>query len=475
MAVRLFILFQIFLLFISLSCNYKFKITVDPQDTSIFINGEKIFNNDIYISKNNEIKVECKRRGYKDFEKIFGKKNPFGVEKIDIKMDKEEYSIIIDTINNKSELYYDSKKLGTTPCRIKLKYGAYSMILKRNGFADQVIRVEARRDGNYFYCHKKDYILLPQIGVFQCGSLPKQIIYSPEDDYIFIPVLGGDGFQIFNNDTLKIDDYIVAPDKTKSSGFPEGLFIKEKNVFLISQMTTGKIYEYSYPQVKYKRTISTGGIWSKFMVWCDELQVVAVSNWSTNDVSIINYESGEVIKKIDTAPAPRGLIFSKDGKYLFITSFEGGKIYKVKTDNWKIEKVIDKKNAAMRHIILSDDNKKAYVSNMYHNEVYEIDVDDFTIINTYKVDYNPNTIAMTPDNKFIYVSCRGPNAPETYLERSPRNGFITIIDIENKKIAGYIEGGNQPTGLDISKDGNYLAFSNFRDNNFEIYWLGNND
>jgi DNA-binding beta-propeller fold protein YncE len=72
----------------------------------------------------------------------------------------------------------------------------------------------------------------------------------------------------------------------------------------------------------------------------------------------------------------------------------------------------------------------------------------------------------------LFVSCRGPNDPETYLTRSPRNGRNAIIDLTTKKIIGTIEGGNQPTGLDVSNDGNYVCFSNFRDNNIEIYYIG---
>ena len=31
------------------------------------------------------------------------------------------------------------------------------------------------------------------------------------------------------------------------------------------------------------------------------------------------------------------------------------------------------------------------------------------------------------------------------------------------------EGGNQPTGLDVSDNGNLLCFSNFQDENIELY------
>ena len=285
-------------------------------------------------------------------------------------------------------------------------------------------------------------------------------------------ILDGYGFEIFDIDTLKVIKKVDAPMNKELKGFAEGLFIKEKNVFLISQMTTGLIYEFSYPENNFIRTIDSKGLWSKFIAWSPVLQVIAISNWSSNDVSIIEYSTGELIRKIPTAAAPRGLVFSNDGNYLYVTSFDGGMIHKFNTTNWREEKNIFKQNAAMRHIVKTKDDLKLYVSNMFHNEIYEIDSKDFKILNTFKVFDNPNTVEITPDDKYLYVSCRGKNAPETYLTRSPENGKIMIIDLEEKKISYSIEGGNQPTGLGLSSDGNYLCFSNFRDNNFELYWIG---
>ncbi|HPO49637.1 MAG TPA: YVTN family beta-propeller repeat-containing protein, partial [Spirochaetota bacterium] len=74
----------------------------------------------------------------------------------------------------------------------------------------------------------------------------------------------------------------------------------------------------------------------------------------------------------------------------------------------------------------------------------------------------------------LFVSSRGPNDPESYLNRSPENGRITTIDVEKQEIINVFEGGNQPTGLDVSNNGKYLCFSNFRDKNIEIYYLDNN-
>lgn len=309
--------------------------------------------------------------------------------------------------------------------------------------------------------------VLTKIDKYKCGKQPKQVLFSPDDKYIIMPLLDEDGFDIFDMETKKILKRVNPPDK-KSLGFAEGLFIPEKKAFFVSQMTTGKIHEYSYPDFTYKRSISTDGNWSKFMVWNGDKEIIAVSNWVSNNISIIDYKTGKVLRKISTAAAPRGLYFLDHGKEIISLAFDGGKIEKFEVDTGKRIDSISIKNSAMRHIVVNSTETKAYVSDMYFKTVYEIDLAEFKINAQTKVFNNPNTIDLLND-KYLFVSCRGPNNPDDYTKRSPKNGKIFILNTDDMSVVQEIEGGNQPTGLDISNNGKFLCFSNFQDANIELY------
>jgi len=321
------------------------------------------------------------------------------------------------------------------------------------------------------------FILLPvcaqpsltKIGTYSCGKQPKQVLFSPDDKYIVMPLLDEDGFDIFDVEKKEMLKR-VNPPNAKKLGFAEGLFIPEKNSFFVSQMTTATIYEYSYPEFEFKRSIYTEGNWSKFMVWNADKQIIAVSNWVSNDISIIDYKTGKVLRKIPTAAAPRGLWFLNDGKEILSLGYEGGKIEKFEVDTGKKLNTIAIKNSAMRHVVLNSAATKAYISDMYYRSVYEVDLAEFKITKQTKVFNNPNTVDLYKD-RYLFVSSRGPNNPEDYTKRSPKNGKITIIDTTDFSIVQEIEGGNQPTGLDISNNEAYLCFSNFQDANIELYTL----
>lgn len=308
---------------------------------------------------------------------------------------------------------------------------------------------------------------LTKIGTYKCGRQPKQVLFSPDSKYIIMPLLDDNGFDIFSVDEKKIIKRINPPNSNEK-GFAEGLFIPEKKVFLVSQMTTGKLYEYSYPDFTYKRSISTNGTWSKFIAFSNEKQLLAVSNWVSNDVSIIDYQTGNCIKKIKTGAAPRGLFFINNGSQIISLSFDAGVIEKLDVDTGKKLDSIYIENAAMRHIVINSKNTKAFVSDMYHRNIYEIDLSTFKLHRSTKVFNNPNTIDLMND-RWLFVSSRGPNNKEDYTKRSPENGKIQIIDTEKMEIILSIVGGNQPTGLDVSNDGKLLCFSNFQDENIELY------
>lgn len=307
-------------------------------------------------------------------------------------------------------------------------------------------------------------------GTFDCGSQPKQVLFSPDSRYIVLPLLDGDGFDIFDvQNEAMTKQHVVCPD-SELKGYAEGLFIPEKNAFLISQMTTGMVYEYSYPGFQYRRSIDTEGTWSKFIAWSPETGMIAVSNWLSNDVSLVNFETGEVVRKLSTGQAPRGLWFLNGGREIISLSFEGGVIEKFDCTTGKRLNVISIQNAAMRHIVVNRAETKAYISDMYYRSVYVVDLASFKIEKTVKVFNNPNTIDLIKD-RWLCVSCRGPNNPEDYTLRSPKDGKIYVFDTVDMSEYFIIDGGNQPTGLDVSPDDQYLCFSNFQDDNIELFSL----
>lgn len=182
-----------------------------------------------------------------------------------------------------------------------------------------------------------------------------------------------------------------------------------------------------------------------------------------------------MIRKIKTVKTPRGIWLTKDGNYLYVAGFENGEIEKIDLKTLE-RKVILKTGGAMRHIVGDEEKGILYVSDMAKNMIFKVFIETDKVFEFVETDNNPNTISLSPDGKILFVSCRGKNATkDNYYIPGPEWGSILLFDAESGELLDAIVGGNQPTALAVSSDGNYLAFSNFLDSNLEIFKIPSYD
>ena len=127
------------------------------------------------------------------------------------------------------------------------------------------------------------------------------------------------------------------------------------------------------------------------------------------------------------------------------------------------------RNFAMRHIVYDGFRGEYYITAMGAGRVYRLS-ENGEWLGWWDVGDKPNTCALSPDGSRLFVSCRGPNNPDTgYLHKGYELGKIFIINLISGSVEGWIWGRDQPTGLDVSPDGQYLVFSDFLSHRLELY------
>lgn len=201
---------------------------------------------------------------------------------------------------------------------------------------------------------------------------------------------------------------------------------------------------------------------------------VYLSHWQTCDISVINPDTHKEVQKIKTKTVPRGLAFSEDGKYMYCAQFEDAEgnsnCRLIKKDLASFKTVLEAGiKGAKRHIVADYKNGRLYVSDMLNAAVEVYSLKDDSLVKRIAVFSHPNTIQLSPDGKFLYVSCRGPNNPDKgYLYKGYVMGSLDVIDTETLMRIESIEAGNQPTGLDVSPDGTVIVLSDFLDHRIRI-------
>ncbi len=309
------------------------------------------------------------------------------------------------------------------------------------------------------------------------GNQPKSVTFI-DNDRVVLPLLADSGVQVLNVKTGE-KQFLQIPDAiAKKQGFVESLVRLQAGELWVSQMMVPAVHVFNLKDLSYKQTIQISGKWSKVMLEDKANKKVYLTNWLSYDISVIDTSSAPY-KEITRWPTgkmvPRGLALSGDSRLLYVAEFEGadpknklGRVRKLSTETGKTLSLFGPPGSK-RHITILTEQNQIIVSDMRTAVVEVYDLSTEKKIHNIPVYSKPNTITLSPDKSRLYVSCRGPNNPESYLKKGFHFGRVYTIDTKTWTVLEFWEGGNQPTGLDISPDGKTLVSSDFLDQQIRIY------
>lgn len=308
--------------------------------------------------------------------------------------------------------------------------------------------------------------LVDRTMVVTTGAAPKQVAFTPDATELWVTLLGGAGVEIFDPVTGESLGSIDLPE----AGAVEVIFDSEGETAYVSQMETATVYEVDVNTRSVTRALATGGSWTKVMLLSPDETRLWASNWVSNDVSEFDLATGEMVRRIPTVPTPRGLAIDPEGVKLYVAGYDVGDIEMIDLATGE-GTTIGHTGGAMRHLVADPTTGRIYASDMAKDLILLIDAATDQVSTLGSTDRLPNTIDLSPDGKFLAVSNRGRNNPETYYLPGPQWGSVLLLDTATGEVLDAIVGGNQPTGLDISADGRWLAYSDFLDNRVTILSL----
>jgi DNA-binding beta-propeller fold protein YncE len=359
-----------------------------------------------------------------------------------------------------------SVKAGQTPFNEIVSGGSAAVTFSYDGYnkLDQDISVDRDID-KFIYLDKSGQLVHHIRNITQVPS-PKGIAFSPDGKELWVAMLLNKkrGLSVYDvesgNDLADID--------LESGGGVELVFSKDGSRVYASQMETAKVFEIDAKTKKVLRSFGTQSAWTKVVELSPDGKTLYASNWSGNDVSAIDLESGRV-RRYPAVKTPRGIFLTNDGKTMYVAGYGNGEIEKIDLATG-LGSVIFKTGGAMRHIVADEARGVFFVSDMAKNAIFKVKLKDDTVVKFVDTDFDPNTIALSPDKKILFVSCRGRNNPDgNYYIPGPEWGSVQLFDAASGKMLDAIVGGNQPTALSVSGDGSLMAFSDFLDSRIEIF------
>ena len=373
-----------------------------------------------------------------------------------------------------------ARRVEKTLGRVRIKVdGQKTLQLEAPGFQHSSLPITKDLKGSLIVLNRATSVHT-YVKAFKTGKQPKSVTFI-DNDRVIIPLLDDkNGIELRNLRTGELK-FLNVPRKYKNQvGFVETLIRKKQNELWVSQMTTASVHVFSLDKLQYQFSIKTRGSWSKVMLENEKTRHVYLTNWVSKDISVIDVSNKpyKEVRRVRMKPAsPRGLALSKDGRRVYVAEFkqEGhkntrGYIRLVDANTFKTLKRFGPAGRK-RHIVSIGESERdlLFVSDMLKSRVEVYNMKTNQLIKTMKTYYRPNTIVLSPDHNRLYVSSRGPNNPKTYLMKGPRFGKVHVFDTTTFKEIDVWEGGNQPTGLDVSPDGCTVVSSDFLDRRIRVY------
>ena len=294
---------------------------------------------------------------------------------------------------------------------------------------------------------------------------PKGVSVTPDGSEAWTSILNGPpSIEIFDPRTgAKIGEVDIG-----THGAVEVIFNNAGTLAYTSQMETAKCYEIDVKTRKVIREFDTESAWTKWVSLSPDEKTLYASNWSGDDVSIINLSTGELVSRVRVSNTPRGMYATADGKSLYVAGFDSGDLERIDLATGEVTALYTD-GGALRHIVGDEATGRLFISDMSRNVVLVHDIAAGTTKKFVDTDQKPNTIDLTPDGKLLFVSCRGANNPKSYYIPGPEWGSILVFDTTTGEGLDAVIAGNQPTALDVSDDGKLLVFSDFLDNRLRVY------
>jgi YVTN family beta-propeller protein len=330
-----------------------------------------------------------------------------------------------------------------------------SEMLPKNGFLQ--IKLE------------KENGILESVREYTTGIQPKSAYFSPDGKRIFIPLLGQHGVDVFRFEQALVFEKRLSVPESKAAGFVEAMTDTQRRELWVSNMVENKVHIFDLDTLDYKLSLGTGGEYPKVIVQNPAGNLTLVSNWVSRDISVFDSETKKLLRRIPVNGTPRGMAFSPDGGLLYTAIYDQPIIAVVDMKENKVSKRyrLYSGEGAVRHVIYRED--RLYVSDMYRGTVNILNASTGVLLASKRIGSNINTIVLSPDGKRIFASSRGRNNSEDYTKPGPEFGAIYMLNAADLSVEEKVWGRNQPTGLAVSPDGKYLAFTDFLDANLELY------
>ena len=208
-----------------------------------------------------------------------------------------------------------------------------------------------------------------------------------------------------------------------------------KNAYFTAGQT-GWVVEVDTTTHEVTRAIPTHGKIAHMVLVSNDNQRLYTANIVSENVSVIDRKSGNLITQIPCEKGAEGMAFTPDGKQLWVANQSAGSMSIINLATHQVSGRFDLPGMPVR-IRFSRDGKRAYVPSWTpKGELIVIDVPSRTEIKRIQVGGHAIGVELSPDEKRAFVGCEHTDG-------------LHVVNTETLEVEGTIDTGDGPDPMSM--------------------------
>ena len=168
---------------------------------------------------------------------------------------------------------------------------------------------------------------------------------------------------------------------------------------------------------------------------------VYVTNEKDNTISVIDGEKLDVVKTIKVGQRPRGIVTSKDGKWLIVCTSDDNIVQVYDSTTYELVKTLPS-GPDPELLILHPDGKTLYIANEDDNLVTIVDIEKGTVVSNVPVGVEPEGMGLSPDGKVLVNTSETTNMAH-FIDTTTHKTFDNVLVDSRPRVAMFNKTGTQ--------------------------------
>jgi YVTN family beta-propeller protein len=184
---------------------------------------------------------------------------------------------------------------------------------------------------------------------------------------------------------------------------------------------------------------------------------------ASDEVRVLNAQSGALVKAVAVGHVPRGIALSADGKKLYVTNSWDDTASEIDTSSLQVVRTLTT-GFEPNGLAVDTENKTLYVANRLSNDVSVIDLASGQERKRLAAGRGASYLALSPDGRLLYCTHI---YPQIGAHRTPPGSEVTVIDTQrqivvDRKLLHNVAGVFHTA---VSRDGRLVVSAQLRPHN----------